>query len=256
MEAFRLRPTRELVSFTGGGGKTSLLFALAREYADAGRRVVATTTTRIATAEVLRAPAYLLLDDLAPDPSGVPGFHDLDQKLQAHRFCVVAGGLGPDKAKSVPLELPAQLLARRGVDAVLVEADGAKMLPIKAPESHEPAVPPGTTLLVPVVGIDALSAPLQAVAHRPERLAALVGLSLHETLRPEHVAALLTSPDGGLRNAPPQARIIPFVNKVESDAQMGRALAIARRVVAHPRVERVLIGAVQSGRPVRQIVDP
>ena len=46
--AFGLASGGELVAFTGGGGKTSLVFALARELAAAGRRVVATTTTRIA----------------------------------------------------------------------------------------------------------------------------------------------------------------------------------------------------------------
>jgi molybdenum cofactor cytidylyltransferase len=248
--AFDLHPGGELVSFTGGGGKTSLLFALSRELSAAGKRVVGTTTTRIATAEVLRAPAYCLARDLST----------LEEKLQAQGFCVVVGGVGHDKAKNVPLELPAQLLARPGVDYVLVEADGAKMLPVKAPDRHEPAVPPQTTLLVPVVGIDALSAPLEAIAHRPRLLAALLDISLHETLAPHHVAHLLTSEDGALRNAPPGARIVPLINKVESEAQLAQALAIARLVFAREdldaRLQRIVIGAVQSARPVREIAGP
>lgn len=254
--AFDLRPGGELIAFTGGGGKTSLLFALSRELAAAGRRVVATTTTRIASAEVLRAPAYCLARELSAD-----GFAGLDEKLQAHGFCVVVGDVGHDKAKSVPLDLPAQLLARANIDYVLVEADGAKMLPVKAPAAHEPAVPHETTLLVPVVGIDALCAPLQEVAHRPELLAAVLGgMSLRETLTVEHVARLLASPDGGLRNAPAQARIVPFINKVESDEQLAQARAIARLVLGKgapdPRLQRIVIGAVQSARPVRGIVEP
>lgn len=249
-EAFQLRPGGELVSFTGGGGKTSLLFALARELSAAGKRVVGTTTTRIATAEVLRAPAYCLTQDLST----------LEEKLREHGFCVVVGGVGHDKAKSVPLELPAQLLARPGADYVLVEADGAKMLPVKAPDRHEPAVPPQTTLLAPVVGIDALSAPLETIAHRPRLLAALLGISLHETLTPQQIARLLTSEDGALRHAPAGARIVPFINKVESDRQMAQARDIARLVFAREdrdaRLQRIVIGAVQSERPVREIAGP
>lgn len=243
-EALRLKPPGDLISLTGGGGKTSLLFALSRELAAAGQNVIATTTTRIATAEVLRAPSYCLANDLS----------HLHQNLAEHHFCVVVGSLGHDKAKDVPIDLPAKLLAHPDVDVVIVEADGAKMLPVKAPADHEPVVPPQTTLLIPLAGIDALSAPIQDIAHRPRRLAQLLGISLHEKLTPEHVARLLTSPHGGLRNVPPQARVIPFINKVETDEQHAQALEIARQVITHPRINRVLIGALQTDQPVRQII--
>ena len=246
--AFQLRPQGDLIAFTGGGGKTSLLFALSYELAAAGRAVAGTPTTRIATGEVLRAPAYCLAGSLA----------GLDEKLATQRFVVIVGAVGHDKAKSVPIDLPAALLARPDVDYVLVEADGAKMLPVKAPGDHEPVVPPETTLLVPVVGIDALSAPLETIAHRPYLLARLLDLSLHETLTPAHVAHLLSSSDGALRNAPAQARIVPFINKVETDAQLAQAREIARLTLARPdldpRVQRIVVGAVQSERPVRDIV--
>ena len=252
--ALSLHLPGELISFTGGGGKSSLLFALGRELAAAGHRVVATSTTRLATAQLQLAPACCLASDLRN------GGRSLDQNLQAHRFCLVVGDVGPEKVTGVPLDLPAALLARPAVDAVLVEADGARMLPVKAPAPHEPALPPQTTLLVPVVGIDALSAPLQDVAHRPRRLAALLGLSsLREILTPTHVARLLTSPQGALRHAPPHARVIPFINKVENDEQLAQALEIARLVFAgatDPRLQCVLIGAVQTSRPLRAIVAP
>lgn len=244
-DALALHLPNELISLTGGGGKTSLLFALSRELATAGHNVIATTTTRIATTEVLRAPSYCLANDLS----------HLHQNLAQHHFCVVVGSLGHDKAKDVPIDLPAKLLAHPDVAAVIVEADGAKMLPVKAPADHEPVVPPQTTLLIPLAGIDALSAPIQDIAHRPSRLAGLLGISLHEKLTPEHVARLLTSPHGGLRNAPPQARVIPFINKVETDEQHAQALQIARQVIGHPRINRVLVGALQTDHPVRQVIE-
>ncbi len=242
---FALQPTANLISFTGGGGKTSLLFTLAHELVAAGRHIVATTTTRMATVEIHNAPSHCLLAEI----------HSLREKLYQYSFCLVMGEVDGDKVQGVPLSLPAQLLARADVDDVLVEADGARMLPIKAPAPHEPAIPPETTLVVPVVGIDALSAPLETVAHRPELLAALLDLSLHEKLNPGDVARLLTSNEGGLRNVPPQARVIPFINKVESDEQLVQAEEIAHLTVAHPRIERVLIGALQTEQPVRRTVE-
>ncbi len=251
--AFNLAPGGELIALTGGGGKTSLLFALSRELAAAGRRVVAATTTRIATAELLRAPAYFLASDLQAN-----GYARLDACLEEHRFCFVVGAAARDKVGGLPLELPARLLAREKVDFVLVEADGARMRPVKAPAAHEPAVPPETTLLIPMTGIDALSTPLQDIAHRPHLLAALLSISLHESLRPKHVAVLLNSAQGALRHAPPQARIIPFINKVQTAAELAQAHEIARLLFADPqrdrRIQRLVIGALQHAPAVRGIV--
>lgn len=283
--AFALAPRKELIAFTGGGGKSSLLFALAQELAAAGHRVVATTTTRISAAELQRAPAYFLAQDLQNTPETTPvssdtmhasgnitcasdidyanmsdarGYAALDASLETHRFCVVIGAAGPEKVEGVPLDLPARLLARPNVDYLLVEADGARRRPIKAPAEHEPAVPPQATLHIPVTGIDALSAPLEEIAHRPQQLAALLEISLRENLTPEQVARLLNSPQAALRNVPPQARVIPFINKVETSQQLQQARDIARLLLANPardpRIQRVVIGALQSAQPMREIL--
>ena len=92
--------------------------------------------------------------------------------LAQHGSCLVVGQVQGDKAHGVPPELPGQLLARPDVDFVLIEADGSRMRPIKAPAEHEPVIPPGATLVVPVMGIDALDLPLAEAAHRPESVAA------------------------------------------------------------------------------------
>ena len=42
------------------------------------------------------------------------------------------------------------------------------MRPVKAPAAHEPVIPLEATLVVPVVGLDALEGPIDEVAHRPE----------------------------------------------------------------------------------------
>jgi molybdenum cofactor cytidylyltransferase len=138
------------------------------------------------------------------------------------------------------------MLARPGVDWVVVEADGSRMLPVKAPAAHEPVIPDETGLLVPVVGIDALSGPIREVAHRPERVSAITGLAPEQTLTPEALAALLTSSQGGLKDAPQAARVAVLINKVESPSQFEAARRVARCILREPRVERVAIGALRS----------
>ena len=105
------------------------------------------------------------------------------------------------------------------------------------------------------MGIDALDRPLHAVAHRPHLVGTLTGRAQTERLRPADAATLLTHARGGLKGAPAAARVLIFINKVETAAQMENAAEIAARVASHPRVERVVLGALQSARPVRAIFD-
>jgi probable selenium-dependent hydroxylase accessory protein YqeC len=93
----------ELVAFVGGGGKTSLLFALAVALPG---RVVITTTTRIFAAQMRLAPAVVYADDLSR----------LGELLDAHGRCLVVGHVDGEKARGVSPDLPARLLARPDVD--------------------------------------------------------------------------------------------------------------------------------------------
>jgi molybdenum cofactor cytidylyltransferase len=234
VEALGLERAPELVAIVGGGGKSSLLFSLG-EALDG--RVVMTTTTRIFAAQMSQAKQVTTLAD-----------DDWRERLDTFESSLlVVGGVEGDRAVGVPIALPAEMLSRPGVDWVVVEADGSRMRPVKAPASHEPMVPNETGLLVPVVGIDALSGPISDVAHRPERVSRITGLAAEETLTPEALARVLTSSQGGLKRVPPKARVAVLINKVESAAQFEAARAVARSVIQHPRVGRVAIGALRRG---------
>lgn len=242
--AFNLESTG-LVSFVGGGGKTSLMFALAQALPG---RVVITTTTRIFAAQMKLAAAICY-----------PGaLQELGPNLAKYRSCLVVGEVQGDKAFGVDQALPGQLWARPDVDFVLVEADGSRMRPIKAPAAHEPVVPPETTLLIPVVGIDALGQPIASAAHRPELVATLLAgpaaqVGIETTLTAEAIATVIAHPHGGLKGAPPNARLVPFINKVENDSQLVQAHRIAGGILRQPRIEQVVIGAVRGSPPVRAV---
>ena len=248
----------ELVAFVGGGGKTSLMFALANELPG---RTILTTTTRIFAAQMKHVPAVVYADDLSR----------LDDLLAAHNRCLVVGRVEGDKALGVSPDLPARLLARFNVDTVLVEADGSRMRTVKAPAEHEPVIPPQATLVIPVAGIDALAGPLDVVAHRPELIREITNYELRITnedqppsaghlllsdegcLTPAGLARVLTHPLGGLKNAPLAARIIPFINKVETAEQLAAAREAAMLMLQEPRVSRVVLGALHAADPVREV---
>jgi len=219
----------EIVALVGGGGKTSLLYALLREYAAKSRLSVAGATTTKMLPPDARDPARLVLGgDVAtllerwqeePEPAPLFGEELLED--------------GKVKGLSLPL---CEALIREGVFHLLVvEADGARRLPLKAPEAHEPVVPPRTTTFVAVVGLSCLGKPLdEKSAYNPEGVARCSGLSLGEPVTPEGVARLLLHPEGLGKGAPEGARKIVFLNQADSKP----ARAAAEEIAALLRADR------------------
>ena len=240
-----------IVAAVGAGGKTTLLQRLAEELAGDGACVVSTTTTAI------WEPSGLLV--VEAEPSAL--LHTVAAVVLPGQVIVAAAGRrlaadgpgGPQRSKlaGVAPSIPALLLAIPGVDYVLVEADGARGAAIKAPAGHEPVIPPATTHVLVVVGIEALGEPLGAeIAHRPERIAVLLGIAVGTPLSPGHIASLLAHPQGGRKGVPDTAHFYPFISKVQDEPSLRGARAIANRLRGQPGIDRVLIGAALANEPV------
>ncbi len=246
--ALRIRP-KDVVALTGGGGKTTAMFRLADELRAADRRVVTTMTTKIFVAQMARAPARLILEGAGALLAQLPAV------LADHGHVLIAGGtvVEQDKVAGAPPELIDRVAANPAVDAVIVEADGSRRLPFKAPAAHEPVIPASATILAPLVGLDVLGQPLdEAHVHRPGLVAALTGATLGDPVTPELIADVLAHPDGGAKGLPPRGRLVPILNKV-TDERLSAARQIARLLLAHPQVDNVLIAAVAEPDPVREV---
>lgn len=160
-EALQVRPG--LTAIIGGGGKTTLLYRLARELEERGS-VIVTTSTHIFK------PTDLPFALTAGKVSGI--------------LCV---GMPCENGKlSAPQQSFRELTAL--ADYVLVEADGSAGRPLKTHAPHEPVIPPEADQVICVVGASGLNHPAVEKVHRPERFIALSG---SETATPETVAAVL-----------------------------------------------------------------
>ena len=145
-DALRLRG-REVITLVGGGGKTSLMYALAREMVEAGRKVITTTTTKIWVP--LSGETEMLLIN--------PDIGALKEALKEHYHVTCVSNVNVEgKAVGVKPSMVKLWMENLNVDCIVVEADGAKGKPLKAPAAHEPVIPPSTTLYIPMAGIDAL----------------------------------------------------------------------------------------------------
>jgi molybdenum cofactor cytidylyltransferase len=243
----------DIAAFVGGGGKTTAMFRLAGELAAEGKHVITTTTTRLGAGQTTLAPAVVMLE---PGGVGPEQRAEILALLERHRHVLVVRAIDPtlDKASGVDAALIAPLARLPGVSAVLVEADGSREKPFKAPAQYEPVIASETTLVVPVVGADVLGRPLAPLwVHRPDRITALTGAPEGAPVTPSLVAQVLAHPQGGLKNAPPGARVLPLINKVETPAQEQAALETAEQLLALRCCEAVLIGAVEKGNPVQRV---
>lgn len=237
----------DIVAFTGAGGKTTAMFRCARE-PHGHRTFVVTTTTRILVPAPAPDLALVVEDERDALLRAVSG-------ALASRRIPVAGRQTTADGKLVGLPPPwvADLAGLEGVAGVLVEADGAARLPITAPRDGEPVIPLSATLVVAVVGVDALEAPVAIAAHRPERVTALTGVAPGLRLDPTAIARILVGPNGNTHGAPPGARVVALVNKADGAARLGAARAIAAAVRARRDV-RVVVAALEAEEIVRDVI--
>lgn len=160
-----------MTALVGAGGKTTLMYALARRMADAGRRVVCTTTTKIFPPEVASRGSL----GRRGDP--VAAVHDA---LSAAPVCCGCRASAADvrKLDGVSPRMLAVLSAALPEALFLVEADGAARKPLKAPAAHEPVLPEPLGCCVAVVGLDSVGQPLDdGHVHRSALVCAAAGRS-------------------------------------------------------------------------------
>ncbi len=238
----------DVVATVGGGGKTTAMFRLADELVRQNLRVLTTTSTRIFTGQMAQSPVYLTFD---PDQQTIAEIlPQLKVVLDDYGQVLLVRPIEPGatKALGIPPETIDSLAASGYIDILVVEADGARSHSFKAPAPYEPVIPDCTSLVVPVVGLDIVGQPLnEQTTHRPELVSQLTGLQSGQAVIVDTVVQVLCHPQGGLKNIPPPARVIPLLNKAETPEKMVTAQEIAEKLLSNcERIDSVAIGSVQT----------
>lgn len=190
-----------MTALIGGGGKTTLMYRLAKELSDVGTVIVCTSTKIVA-------------------PDHIPTLTDgsVDAISAAlHRHRVICVGAKTENGKLSEPAIGFEKL-KQLADYVIVEADGAHRLPIKAHAAHEPVIPEGAGQTVLVIGADCFGKPIAEICHRPQLFAVAAGVDLRATVTPEIVRRVITAEVLGDRL---------YINKVENDQNAANARALA-----------------------------
>lgn len=241
-EAFGVR-RGDVVSFVGAGGKTSALVRLGQELATDGWRVLATTTTKIAETELSLFPHTKRWN-----PKLLRGSRELESLLDVHRFIFLYKGIEVEKAVGISGRMVSRLVDEMNADVLLVEADGSRRLPLKAPYEHEPVLPVDSTLVVPVAGLEVLGQPLnEDFVYNPQGIIERYGFPYGGIIQPAWIAQVVRDEELGLKKTPPTARVIALLNQSpQSGLIRARARRAAQMVLRNSRVDSVVIGSVKA----------
>lgn len=115
---------------------------------------------------------------------------------------------------------------------VVIEADGSRRLPVKAPAEYEPNIPSWVNYVVYVVGLSCLEKPFSSeVVHRYEQFAKLTGLQPGYPISIDALERLISHPLGGRKNIPENARKIILLNQADTEELQTKANLLAQRLI-------------------------
>lgn len=176
---------KRIVSLVGGGGKSTLMYFMAKTCAKQGKKVLVSTTTNI----------------FLPDSSVYARSQEEAEKLWAEGKIAVIGTPIPGKGK---LKMPNESLLEElleKADVAFLEADGAKHYPCKVPKAGEPVLHEKSDLVIAVFGLSAIGKPLKDVCFRLEQAMELLDVGEDHILTESDAAVMLSSPRGAMKDA-------------------------------------------------------
>jgi molybdenum cofactor cytidylyltransferase len=233
-EVMRLHePNR--VAVVGAGGKTSTIWRLAESF---NNNVVITTTTHIGLDQIEKAEQKYFV-------SSISDLEHIDWGKLPHMASITGPAIDGHRLDGLSTEY-INYLYERSIEhqfSILIEADGARMLPLKVPAEHEPVIPDWVDAAIVLAGMSALGKPLSSdTVFRPELFSELGNLKIGEIIAVEGLDRVLCDPKGGLKGIPDKAKRTLVLNQGEEVRMLPETLRIANH--CKNKYDQVLITAV------------
>lgn len=235
--------TKEMISVVGGGGKTTTIFKLASELKLLNKRVLITTTTAIYNPKTYLYDKLVVLDNK----------QSIEANWENGTIIVLGKCISAEnKILGVDENLLNLIFRNDFFDFILVEADGSKKKPIKAPASHEPVIPRLTSKIIGIVGIDSLGKNIDETSvHRPEIFSRITKSKIGDAITEEIVFRLVTSKDGLFKGSPEDSKKYLLLNKADQQEELEKARLIGDMIRNDDfMINGILAGSMASKRIV------
>jgi molybdenum cofactor cytidylyltransferase len=216
-----IRPTSQTrLAFVGAGGKMEAIVRLAEQIS--GPVLVATSTHLGVDQSIGEGRRFMVRtrEDLAL----------LRDPLQDGVTLVTGSEADGKWVAGLPFVLLEEVneIAHSHNLPLLILTDGSTQKALEAPIEHEPEIPEFVDTVIVMTGLNGLGQPLsEATVHIPERFGKMLGLKLGEAVTSQALLKVLTHPEGGLKNIPPDARRMVFLDQANTPEKA----AVARGMV-------------------------
>ncbi len=250
-----------LCTFTGGGGKSSLMYKTAEELSSAGFNVLVSTTTMIYHPDEKKRPYSSLV---------IADSNTIQKNLEKRVSSFHASGKGSitvaasqiietnkeRKLKGFSEELLDFIYKLHIFDVVLVEGDGAKHFSIKAPGEREPVTPRETGMVFGVVGLDILGKLINSkTVFRLDQFLKVTHAQKNDSIDREILLRLADAENGLFKNSPSKAEKILVLNKADTLDSADKADETGRYILSRSSsISKVMITTAKDLNPVIRVL--
>ncbi|MGR5062426.1 selenium cofactor biosynthesis protein YqeC [Photobacterium sp. DNB22_13_2] len=259
------------ITLVGGGGKTSAAFWLARIFKQWGHAVCLTTTTKMYLPDAHQTDYILPLDAMycnekengkkVKEPNKSLAQDDFNFSDPAITFCyksLFADLLKPDQLKVLGLsEKEIKKLKNDFPFTVfIIEGDGSRSLPIKAPHGHEPCIPSYSDMVIGVTGAEAINRrAIPEHIHRWQDFSALTQCQSGDVIDAQVLQPLISHPLGLFKSTPKTAKKIWLINKIDKANNTQVISQIAQEVLVNsPQLDAVWLAEMQAETPIKKVI--
>ncbi len=213
IDAFGLQKG-DCVSLVGSGGKTTLMYTLAKTAPMAS--VLMSTTTKIGMPPTWAYDRFL-------DDDGLQNALPVSGRTLAAR-----------QSDTGKLSAPSDMLLQKAhtqYGLSLLECDGSRNLPLKGWAEWEPVVPVHTSITIGIIPLWPLGAPAEdRLIHRFPLFCALTGIRAGQPIEAEHLVQAICSKRGKSLFTKAKGRKFLFFSQVETPKSLHQAQCLARQL--------------------------
>ncbi len=236
-----IQPDRkEMICLVGAGGKTSSMFCLAKELSEEGKKVLVTTSTAIYYPEQSQYDSMVVSEEESLelfDYVNSCGITVLGKTISAEGKLL---GVSPGFLDAI--------FSEDIFDYLLVESDGSKGRPVKAPAEHEPVIPASTTKVIGSIGLDCLGKEVCSDnVHRPELFCKLLECSEGDIIDADSILRLIQHREGLFKAVPADAVRYIILNKADGEKERREAADIVQKLLDNGyNPEQIIIASMKN----------
>nr|WP_295675151.1 selenium cofactor biosynthesis protein YqeC [uncultured Intestinibacter sp.] len=202
----------KVITVVGAGGKTSTIFELGNELSNLNKKTIITTTTHMKLDK-----DFLLIDEDF-------NIENLKKILQKNNLIKIGKKESDYKVKRLDEDTLKRCIDIS--DFLLIEGDGSKRLPLKAPKDNEPVIIQETDLVIGLIGFDSLDKKIEETCHRPELVSKLLHKNIKENINIFDLVEIIKNKNGLKKNVNCKYKVI--INKVDKLEYLDKCKKIAQ----------------------------